>query len=334
MNAREEGGSILLTALLISLGTALLVVGLAGAVGLARSGREAEEEGRRLLWKAEQGLTHAVALAESAWEPGRVEPANGLTVTLAPVSGTSGRLLRATATVRGSSSTCEVSAVVERGADGLDLPWRAAVAGSLDWDMSRTEPLVSREAQPAAPERSPEVPAVTEEGGVPGALAPVRVTVARVGSAPLFEENVILEVGRSWTLDAGTAAPAREGTGGVWVLAAPPGFSVRQVVSPDGRRLLGSSGETPVVLIATGGGPLDAAGLGELYGVILAGLGGVDLEGTVLHGAVFTEGALRFGATGQVVFNEGILDWARYRSMTRVRLVPGTRQEGFSGPNT
>ncbi|MHB8870166.1 MAG: hypothetical protein ACYC6T_00525 [Thermoleophilia bacterium] len=329
MRVHEERGSVLLTALLVSLGTALLVVALAGAVSLAQAGREAEAEGRRLMSTAGRGLAHARFLAERAWEPSLEEGIDGLTVTLSPISGASGRLLRATATVRGLDSTCAVSAVVERGVDGVDLPWRAAAVGSLEWDMSRADPLVSRETAPVAPEEVFEGGEVIEGCGLPRSVASSCVTVARVGSTPLLGENVVLETGRSWTLDAGTRALAETSPAGALVLPVPTGVSVRQALSLDGRPQLGLSGEMPVVLVGVGPGPLDATGLGELYAVLLSGSGGVQLDGTQLHGAVFTEGGLWFGSTGRIVFDEDVLEWAQHRSITRVRLVPGTREEGF-----
>ncbi len=111
--------------------------------------------------------------------------------------------------------------------------------------------------------------------------------------------------------------------------AVPTGVSVRQALSLDGRLQLGLSGEMPVVLVGTGPGPLDATGLSELHAVLLSGSGGADLDGTQLHGAALTEGVLRFGSTGRIVFDEDVLEWAQHRSITRVRLVPGTREEGF-----
>ncbi len=329
MRAHEERGSVLLTALLISLGTALLVVALAGAITLAQAGREAEAEGRRLMCTADRGLADALSLAERAWEPCLEERVDGLTVTLAPISGASGRLLQATAIVRGRDSTCAVSGVVERGVDGVDLPSRAAAAGSLEWDVYRADPLVSRETAPVAPEQEPEESELIEGSGLPMSVASSWVTVARVGSTPVLGENVVLEIGRSWTLDSGTRALAEASGAGAWILAVPIGVSVRQALRQDGRQQLGFSGERPVVLVATGFGPLDATGLGELHAVLLSGPGGLDLDGTQLHGAAFTEGVLRFGSTGRIVFDEDVLEWAQHRSMTRVRLVPGTREEGF-----
>jgi len=329
VRAHEERGSVLLTALLISLGTALLVVALAGAVSLAQAGSEAEAEGRHLLRTADRGLAYALLLAERAWEPGLEEGTDGLTVTLSPISGASGRLLRATATVRGPDSTCSVSAVVERGVDGVDLPWRVAAAGSLEWDMYRADPLVSRETAPVAPEEVLEGGEAIEGGDLPMSVASSWVTVARVGSTPVLGENVVLETGRSWILDTGTRALAETSPAGGWVLPVPAGVTVRQVLGLDGRPQLGLSGEMPVVLVGVGPGPLDATGLGELYAVLLSGSGGVQLDGTQLHGAVSTEGVLWFGSTGRIVFDEDVLEWAQHRSITRVRLVPGTREEEF-----
>lgn len=325
MSGRRENGSVLLTALLVCLGTALIVAALACALSLAEATRDVEVEGRRLLAKAEEGLAQGLVLAESAWGPASIDVEEGLVVTLSPVTGASGRLLQAVATARNSRTGCTVSGIVERGTDGVDLPQRAAAAAALDWDTDRTQPVVSFELHPPAEEEN-------TEGGALSLNVLVTVAGTSNASAAVFGDGVALEIGRTWRLEAGAAALAAGSEGSRSVLAVPEGVEIRRFLAREGPEGPGSSAELPVVLVGTGSVSLDATGFGELYGVILAGLGGVDLEGTVLHGAVFTEGALRFGSTGRVAFNEGILDWARYRSITRTRLVPGTRQESFSGP--
>lgn len=327
MNFRAQCGSVLLTVLVISLGTALLIVGLAGAVGMAQSGVLAEAEGRRLLAEAERGLAEALTVCATAWEPGRFERDDGVVLTLSPVSGASGRVLRAEVNVRGTTTTCELSAIVERGTDGLSLPRRAVAARVLGWDAGRTDVIVGRGlAVPSVdPTSSPDT-TPTEE--VSDAEPLVSVAVPSMALEHAVGADVGVEVGRSWTLDAGVEAQAAiVGPEGA-VLPVPFGTSVRHVLG-SARSPLGSAGERPVALVGAGDDPLDATGLGVLYAVILAGAGGVDLEGTVLHGGVFSEGPVSFGRTGCVVFDEGLIEWARYGSIGRYRLVPGTRRERF-----
>jgi hypothetical protein len=61
--------------------------------------------------------------------------------------------------------------------------------------------------------------------------------------------------------------------------------------------------------------------------VIVVDGGGIDLQGTRLHGAVFASGAVDFGSDGAVLFSPAVLRWATDRSMLRTRLLPGTRRE-------
>jgi hypothetical protein len=82
------------------------------------------------------------------------------------------------------------------------------------------------------------------------------------------------------------------------------------------------------LVVVTGGADLDARDRGDLYGVIVVDQGSVQLDGTVLHGAVFATGEVALGQTGQILYSPQVLRWATDRSLHRVRLVPGTRWEG------
>ncbi|MHB1343358.1 MAG: hypothetical protein ACYCX3_03250 [Thermoleophilia bacterium] len=329
MNEQDQTGSILLTALLFCLGTAVMLVGLLGAVTLAENARQAETQGRRLLAEAQAGINSALVLAEGAWEPGSFEPRTGLIVTLDTVTGASGRILLATAVAQTAATQCVLTAVVERGGDGFVLPWRAVTANTLACDTGRGEPVVVGVVSLPTPEDltggRPQDMATSTSGG----FACATVTVVSAAPQVVLGSHVALELGPAWTLDPGTRALAQTSPAAAGVLAVPDGVSVRQALSLDGRPQLGLSGEMPVVLVGMGSVPLDATGVGELHAVLLSGSGGVDLDGTQLHGAAFTEGVLRFGSTGQIQFDEDVLEWAQHRSITRVRLVPGTRDEEF-----
>jgi hypothetical protein len=92
----------------------------------------------------------------------------------------------------------------------------------------------------------------------------------------------------------------------------------------------GASPEAPALLVVCGGASLDAGGRADVYGVIVVNDGGILLDGTRLHGALFASGTVDFGTDGVVVFSRSTLRWATDRSLNRARLVPGTRQETLS----
>jgi len=85
----------------------------------------------------------------------------------------------------------------------------------------------------------------------------------------------------------------------------------------------------PILVVVKGGADLDARALGDLYGVLVVDEGSVFLDGTTLHGAVFATDAVSLGETGCLLFSRPVLRWATDRSLTRARLVPGTRWEGM-----
>jgi hypothetical protein len=72
---------------------------------------------------------------------------------------------------------------------------------------------------------------------------------------------------------------------------------------------------------------LDLRGVGELWGVVIADKGSVQLDRAIFHGAVFAGEYVDFGESGQLVYCSDVLLWATDRSLERVRLVPGTRLE-------
>jgi hypothetical protein len=82
--------------------------------------------------------------------------------------------------------------------------------------------------------------------------------------------------------------------------------------------------------VLAGGATLDARDQGDLYGVLVVDGGSVLLDGTVVHGAVFASGRVSLGISGQVLFARDMLRWATDRSLSRARLLPGTRREGMT----
>jgi hypothetical protein len=219
-------------------------------------------------------------------------------------------------------SPIAVSTWAERGRDGVDLP----VAG-----------LVAQRAA-FAPERL--TSCFTVEGGVPAAGAGdggISPPFAWLRIAPvLWETDPAAAYGTlaiPWSLDEGwrlllagmvvdgTAAAGVAPGDGVWVL------SGRQGEWHDVPAEWGVSAAAPGLVVVIGGASLDAAGLGERWGVIVADEADVRLDGTNLHGGVLATGTVDFGATGTVSFSRAVVRWATDRCLTRVRLVPGSRRE-------
>ncbi len=114
-----------------------------------------------------------------------------------------------------------------------------------------------------------------------------------------------------------------------------PGSGLRVIAGAPGQTLVlpadsgGRAPDSPCLVLATGGVTLDARARGDVYGVIVVDDGDVLLDGTTVHGAVFATGTIAMGETGRVFFFRSILRWATDRSLSRVRLVPGTREEGM-----
>jgi len=86
--------------------------------------------------------------------------------------------------------------------------------------------------------------------------------------------------------------------------------------------------DAPILVVLRGGADLDARDLGDVYGVLAVDEGSLLLEGTTLHGALFVSDRLSLGKAGRVLFSREVLRWATDRSLSRTRLVPGTRWEG------
>ncbi len=131
-----------------------------------------------------------------------------------------------------------------------------------------------------------------------------------------------------WRLDPGwralAAADAVAPGPGVTVMTGTAGRTV--VLPPDSG---GLAPDSPCLVLVTGGTTLDARARGDVYGVLVVDDGDILLDGTTVHGAVFASETFDAGETGRVLFYQTILRWATDRSLCRVRLVPGTREEGM-----
>jgi len=90
----------------------------------------------------------------------------------------------------------------------------------------------------------------------------------------------------------------------------------------------GWSAQSPLLVLVTGGADLDASALGDIYAVLVVDGGSISIDRTTVHGAVFATEDLDVGASGLVLFSRSVLRWATERSLTRARLVLGTRWEG------
>lgn len=319
MRTREQQGSVLLATLLLCLGIGVLVTALASQIALSRSGLMAETDGRRLAARAEGGLQVALEQAAAAWAPAFVELGHGVSIALEDADGFGGPVLRARSVASSDGGSFTITALVERGSDGPDLPRRAIAAQTIVWDPDRPTTVVCPDD-----ERTPS----EEVSGSPQ----IEVAVAQEVFDLPMGEGVSLEVGASWSLDPLLAIPNGATSRGPMILMVPQGATVRSLLTAQGGLALSSSPESPLILIGPGPLPLDATGCGDLYAVLLGGAGGVTMDGTVLHGAVMTEGPLDVGSSGQIRFDSGVLEWARHRSIVRVRLVPGSREERVTGP--
>jgi hypothetical protein len=331
--ASGQSGSIALFMLFVCLGVALLVQAVTVVVLCADHALGAEESGRARMDEADAALedlrrgvlghwgTMPWSLIQNSPEvEGRVsESADG-----------DGWTLRASVRHEASLSPIVVSALLERGRDGVDLPLAGLVAGSADWTPAREGAWFT-------------IGTDDSEGGGASWLTSPLVRLGTLPDSPLIGNGVsVVGLPRSWELDDGwlrffelagpepgllPSEPDPMGLGelalaaGVGAIRGDPGTTVHV---PDG---WGPEPGQPGLLVVSGGARLDAQNLGDIYGVLVVDDGGVLLDGTVIHGAVFVTGCVDFGASGSVVFAPPILRWATDRSLVRARLVPGTRTE-------
>lgn len=328
----REGGSILMLVLLMCLAAAVVVQILVAVVMCAERALGDELAGRARMAEKDAGLVALRQQALRSWQgtPWReVLPAGGAACAVdgalsEPEDDQSEWVLCAAVCQALTASHWVVSALVERGREGIDLPWAAVVAGSVSVSAGRDNNWLEAEL------------ALGGGSGAGGRIAgPLTTTDAYVGAteaASLIDAGCALrplERG-GWGLDAGWRVLV-ECRGGdtcgmgsdVLTMTARPGRTVRIPDEFEG----GLSSDRPVLIVVTGGGDLDATGLGDLYGVVAVDEGSVALEATRLHGAAFVSEVMDLGATGKVLFSRVVLRWASDRSLTRTRLVPGSRRE-------
>lgn len=321
----DGGGSVLLLVLFACLTVAVVVNALVAVVLCAERALGDERVGRALMAQKDMGLAtlrqrSAIAWQESSWTTVLEDP-HPVEGSLEAAGDEADPVMQAHVRHEGSVSILTVSAWVERGCDGLDLPLAAAVAGSLVADGGRSS--VWLEAEYGAGEET------AAAGAVPGRGA--RAYVHDMAAAPLLGEGCsVAFLEAPWRLDPGwsvlTEGMAQEGVTSsedTVVLAGRRGSTVRLLPGESGRSL-----DVATLVVVVGGADLDATGLGELYGVLVVDDGSVSLEGTTLHGAVFATRRVDLGETGRICFLEAALRKATDRSVVRTRLVPGSRREG------
>ncbi len=314
----DERGSIVLFALFVCLGVAVLVQTLSVIAMCADGAVAAEDSGRRRMEEKDEALGLLRRRAVQVWGPlpwavvreGTPEVEGALT----DIVDSQGLVLEATVRQKPEVSDIVVSGLMERGRDGLDLPLAGVVADGVEFTAGRTSPWLEIEAGEVALAAS--LGAATGYLGSTSAMPPVGpdVTVATVDSP--------------WRLDEGWRMLAGQGAAGIAVCAPQACILAdEQSLTTDLPAGWGVSADSPGLVVVLGGSSLDATGRGDLYGVIVVDDGDVWLDGTRLHGAVITTGDVDVGSDGALVFAPRILRWATDRSLQRARLIPGTRWE-------
>lgn len=298
----EERGSVLLLVLIMCLTLAATALALASMTEVSRLLATEDEHARHARSRLDVGLVSVVGAATEL-PVARALEVPGL--SYARIDESSAEAPFSVGIVAGvavEGGFLEVRARLERATDGIDLPDRVLVASRVSVVGDR---LLEEIVQSSGP-----------TGGVSlGSRCPLSE-----GSSP--EE---VEIGRAWGLDDGQWATldAAARLTSSQVVAAPRGSTGRPYLSES----QGGAAECPVLIVGGRDVPLDLSDLGDLYGVILAGELGVRLEGTTLHGGVFTSGEVRLGECGRVVDSPTVRRWASSASIPVGRLVPGTRRE-------
>jgi hypothetical protein len=337
----RERGSALMFVLFACLMMAVVVQALSvvilcaeRAMGDERTGRTRLSEKDATLAALRQRLLVDWQPVPATWWPSP-EVGGATTEGMAvDVVESDGWLMRASVRQEPAYSVSTVSAAVERGRDGLDLPLAAMVAGTMTASTGREAPWVDSEWAGEPQDTEPLA-----------SVAPCYLS--NPPADPLLGPGCVIEsLDTPWRLDPGwlemldAAADTRaaeEGSGegtsesshvaiGDDVICLGGGMARTIALPPECG--LGAP-DAPILVVATGGADLDARNRGDLYGVIVVDDGSVLLEGTILHGAVFATGEVALGEVGQMLFSSQILRWATDRSLRRVRLVPGTRWEAL-----
>jgi hypothetical protein len=281
-------GSALLLVLFACLGVAIAVQTLTTVVLCAERALADESTGRLHAGQKDEGLAVVRGHMLGSWLP---QPWTEVTAVPNEVQGR------------------------VRGRDGIDLPIAALVATRVVLGPNRVSPwLQVDEAAAGSP----------LDDVFSGGTARVHLVEAFVGPAP-GDGCVVTQSGSEWRLDDGWRLVGRGltawGSGVLWMAAAPG----ETVSLPE--ECGGKNPDSPMLVVLSGGGDLDAREQGDLYGVLVVDGGSLLLEGTVLHGAAFVTDTVALGTSGSVRYSQRLLRWATDRSICRVRLVPGSRWE-------
>lgn len=326
MKARgAERGSIMLFTMFVCVAVAVLVQTLGLVVLCSQRGREAEAAGREFSAARVAGLAEARERLVAQWSPGEVprdaDDPGAVAVRMTDVAGSGGWALDVSSALDPTVSPISLSAWAERGRDGLDLPLAGVVAESATWVQGRTlRPVIETGGGPEE----------AGDGGAEGAreghvwFRTVPAGWESATGAPAETLPRVWGLDEGWRLLMGGAAGVGQAAG-VIVLMGEEGSTV---TAPAG---WGSDPAQAGLLLLMGGGTLDATGLGERWGVVVADGGDVRLDGTRLHGAVFASGSVDFGVDGVVDFHPSVVRHATDQALVRVRLVPGSRRETISG---
>jgi hypothetical protein len=233
---------------------------------------------------------------------------------LVQVEGGEGWLLEADVIQDEAVTSLGTSAWLEKGRDGIDLPSAALVAANVFAYPERPVPWLTRGEASDGTDPSP------------GSGIEARGYLTQLPeSAQISVGCFLVKLDETWELDDGWRDLLDGGCRlrhGVRVLA---GVEGQTLVLPEG--VPATSVDSPALVVVLGGADLDARGMGSIHGVFVVDGGSLYLEGTIVRGAVFASGDVRFGLTGQVEFCGSVLRWATDRSLERVRVVPGTRRE-------
>jgi hypothetical protein len=357
----RQAGSALVLVLFACLATAAVLQSLSAVLLCAERALVDESTGRGRLAERDEALAILRQQALTLWQPGgwrtlsvEEDPRRALGEgAISELPGGDGWVMSAAARQDPAVSRLTTSAWLERGRDGIDLPLAAVVAEVLTATAGRTVPWVEIDRGESS-----------DAGSAAGAV----VHVVRPMVEPLLGAGCAgAALGAAWRLDPGWAnvdlvvarssgaaavGAARAGGAAAEGTAAARGVPTGQpATSVEGRAVapgpgvtwlrgrfggweslpMGSEGltpATPMLVVLTGGATLDVRNREDIYGVVVVDDGSVLLDGTSLHGAVFAGGTVDLGASGRLMYSRSILRWATDRSLNRVRLVPGTREEG------
>jgi hypothetical protein len=327
-HADRAVGSILLLVLFVCLSIAVVVQTLVTVTLCAEGELVDEAAGRQHMAEKDRALAALGGEALVSWEPrawGAIDAgegaADGQTVALPG----SEWVMQAEVRQDQAVSTIGVSAWLERGRDGVDLPLAALVAGRVDVDPSRGSPWLDSDGGSGADQAAPAVAYACLSPDLSGIAA----------------ECSVEQLASAWRLDPGWQQLGSEQEDGrldvapdhgVLVLFGRPGQQVclatRLSVLQKNENDAGRAADSPLLVLMVGGADLDARSLGDLYAVLVVDDGSLWLDATVVHGAAFVTKRLDCGTTGRLLYSRALLRWATDDSLRRVRLVPGTRWEG------